>query len=146
MVPDVENAWRKITRDEIEALRRLMKALEANSDRQAICEDAAVHPHDLKNFISGNSKRPKARMGVRLMAYAARYEETALSTGTPDLSYSTEQKIADYKVVKQAARGIFEFDADDDFFFRHIDKLKVMDAQECEQIVKNKQQKKIKNI
>ena len=126
MVPDLDDAWKKISQDEIDALRRIIRGLEKSADSTSICDQAAIHSYDLRNFLAEKSRRPRPKTGVRLMAFAARKSKNDIPS---DLH-------KDYDTMKEAARRIFEFDADDDFFFRHINRLRVMDARLCKEVVK----------
>ena len=121
-----ESAWKRVTEDQLKSLLKLVKNIDTRFDRAAICEDASIHTYDFRNFLSGNSDRPRANIGIRLLAYVARQ---------PKSDFPAELG-ADHEAIVSFARSIFEFDANDDYFFRYLDKIKVMSASECRRVAK----------
>jgi hypothetical protein len=116
--------WQAVTREEVTRLRQVLAEFVDRGSRRNICEDAGVHEHDLRNFLSGKSNRPKFRAGLRLLAYVAVRPDDDLDRGTR----------ASVRALRKAMQRVTVFDPDEDYLFKHTRRLKLVDASACERI------------
>jgi hypothetical protein len=121
-----KNEWDLIGADQIKSLRSILVNIATRMKKLSICEEASIHEYDLRNFLSGNSERPRANVGVRLLAFVARQPRDQIPS----------ELLADYDVVIETARTMLELEADDDFFFRYLDKIRAMSVSECRIVAK----------
>jgi hypothetical protein len=121
-----EKAWEKVSERHVRILSKLIAHLSTRYKPASICEDAGIHPYDLNNLLSGSTTRPRAQVGVRLLAYIARFLKT-------DFPFELQE---DYNQLYLLAGSLFEFDANDDYLFRHLEKMKLMTVNDCKRVAK----------
>jgi hypothetical protein len=121
------NAWDDVTSGEIDALRDVIGWFEEHQfSALRLANEADVHPHDIRNFLSGTT-RPGHRPGLRMLWFAAQLQQDASSTRPESIK-------AKIKILSDAARRLAVFEPDDDYFFRHLQRLGMIDEQDCKDI------------
>jgi hypothetical protein len=119
------NAWAQVTPAELDALREVIKWAEAQFSVARVAEEADVHAHNVRNFLGGTY--PGHRPGLRLLWFGAELEKDT-STAKP------EEVQAKIKIVVSATRRLAIFEPDDDYFFRHLQRLGLLDETICKDI------------
>ena len=123
------DAWAKVTDSEIEQLRSVIAWVvhSHKSSTVRLAEEADVHPHDVRNFLAGTGSRPGHRPGLRMLWFAARLEQDP----SPAKPEEIKSKI---RALSDVAKRLAVFEPDDDYFFRHLQRLGVIDEQDCKDI------------
>ena len=120
------SAWDQVTPSEISALRDVIEWAEAQFSVLPLAEEADVHAHDIRNFLGGTA-RPGHRPGLRMLWFAAGLEQDTSRPKPEDIQ-------AKIKTLSSVARRLAVFEPDDDYFFRHLQRLGMIDETECKDI------------
>ena len=118
------DVWeRQISDEEVGLLREVMKeVVKSELGRDTICSLAGIQPHDLKNFLADH--RPRYLSGLRMLHYVVNWKASNASAGL-------KKKL---KRLEEIARRISIFDPDEDFLYRHLERLGIVKEDDCRRI------------
>lgn len=122
-----QNAWGQVTAAEIDALRAVIAWAEDAGPWpiNRLAEEADVHPHDVRNFLAG-SRRPRHGPGLRMLWFAARLKQSAFP--------KPAEIQAGIETLSRATDRLATFEPDNDYFFRHLQRLDLMDEEKCKAV------------
>lgn len=118
-----QKAWNSIDGLQVDELRDVIRWAEAGpwpADRLA--EEAGIHAYDIRNFLGG--ARSGHRPGLRLLWFVGRLRQQSLAAVPEDIRSKIDRL---GKIVDRFS----DFEPDDDYFFRHLQRLEVSTEDRC---------------
>ena len=118
----LRTVWTSGSQDEIDALRAVLREAAKFTRSVAICAEADVLEHDLRNFLNGKSQRPANHIfGLRVLMYAARW-----TANNPSHHLSTQMEL-----IRKKFEQAIKLQPEEDYFFLHLKRLHVADERSC---------------
>lgn len=118
------DAWERIDSKDVETLREVMREIaQIRKPRDLLCAEIGINDHDLRNFLSAKRPRPRHWAGLRMLRYAIDDHP-----GRGHLSSDTQNKIG---ILKGLATNLYFFEPEEDYFFKHLQRLKVTSETQC---------------